>query len=39
MNYLIRIPASFFIIVKEMFLSKLFDIPVEDWAYPEAYDM
>jgi len=36
LNYLIRIPARFIIIIKQMFFPKLFHILVEDRAYPKA---
>jgi len=35
-NYLIRIPACFIVIIKQMFFPKLFHILVEDRAYPKA---
>jgi hypothetical protein len=35
-NYLIRIPARFIIVIEQMFFPKLFHILVEDCAYPEA---
>jgi len=35
-NYLIRIPARFIVIIKQMFFPKLFHILVEDRAYPKA---
>jgi hypothetical protein len=37
-NYLIRIPTRFIIIIKQMFFPKLFHILVEDGAYPKALD-
>ena len=36
LNYLIRIPTRFVVIIKQMFFPKLFHILVEDRAYPKA---
>lgn len=33
--YLVRVPACFFIAVKQVLLSILFDISVQHWTYPE----
>lgn len=35
MFYLVRVPACFFIAVKQVLLSILFDISVQHWTYPE----